>query len=262
MTTSSKKIVLFITGAFVGNNCWDEWRIYFESKGYTTLAPAWPHKNATPEELRNRYPAPDIASNRLATLTDYYAGISKGLPGKPILIGHSIGGLIVQLLLQRGIGTAGVAIHSVPPQGIFTFKFSFIKAGWKALGFFTSVKKPYMMSFKTWKYAFTNGMTCDEQKESYYKFAIPESKLIVRDTITKAAKINFENPHAPLLFISGSNDHTIPASLNYSNFKKYKKSNSITDYQEFAGHTHFILGQADWKKAADYILGWIEKHQT
>ena len=254
--------VVFITGAFVHHSCWNEWRLYFESKGYKTIAPPWPHKNNSPETLRNSHPNADIASNRLSVLTDYYDGIVKQLPEKPILIGHSIGALMVQLLLQRGSGRAGIAIHSVPPQGIFTFKLSFIKAGWRALGFFTPVKKTYMMSFKTWKYAFTNGMTCDEQKEAYYKYAIPESKLIVRDTITKAAKINFENPHAPLLILSGSDDHTIPASLNYSNFKKYKKSNSITDYQEFTGHTHFVLGQSDWKKTADYVLGWIEKHNN
>ncbi len=259
MITSPKKLVLFITGAFVGNNCWDEWRIYFESKGYTTLAPPWPHKDASPEELRNRYPAAGIASNRLRILTDYYAVITNELLDKPILIGHSIGGLIVQLLLQRGLGTAGIAIHSVPPQGIFTFKFSFLKVGWGPLGFFTPTKKSFLMSFRQWQYAFTNGMDCDAQKEAYYKFAIPESKLIVRDTITKAAKVNFENPHAPLLLTSGSDDHTIPASLNYANYKKYKKSNSITHYKEFKGRNHFVLGQPTWKEDADYILNWIGK---
>src|SRR5258706_10646059 len=130
MPINLSKSVLFITGAFVGNNCWDEWRIYFESKGYTTLAPPWPHKDATPEGLRNSHPNPAIASNRLPALVAHYALIVKALPEKPILIGHSIGGLIVQLLLQQGSGRAGVAIHSVPPQGIFTFKFSFLKAGW------------------------------------------------------------------------------------------------------------------------------------
>ncbi len=259
MYNNQRQPVLFITGAFVSNHCWDEWKIYFEAKGYTTLAPAWPHKDAPAEVLRNRQPDALIASNRLAMLIDYYADIVKQFPEKPILIGHSIGGLIVQLLLQRGLGAMGVAIHSVPPQGVCTFKFSFIKAGWGALGFFTSVKKSYMMSFRSWRYAFTNGMNCKQQKESYYKFAIPESKLMVRDTITKVAKIDFDNPHAPLLFVSGSNDHTIPASLNYSNFKKYKNSNSVTEYQEFAGRNHFVLGQSTWKENADYILEWIEK---
>jgi pimeloyl-ACP methyl ester carboxylesterase len=192
-------------------------------------------------------------------LTEHYAGVVKQLPEKPILVGHSIGGLIVQLLLQRGLGFSGVAIHSVPPKGIMTFKLSFLKAGWGPLGFFTSAKKSFLMSFNQWKYAFTNGMDCDAQKDGYYRFAIPESKLIVRDTITSAAKVNFKNPHASLLLTSGSDDHTIPASLNYANYQKYRNSNSVTDYKEFKGRNHFVLGQPTWKEDADYILDWIKK---
>jgi alpha-beta hydrolase superfamily lysophospholipase len=261
MGNSLSKSVLFITGAFVGNNCWDEWKIYFESKGYYTEAPAWPHKDGSPEELRNRQPDAGIASNRLAALVDYFARIAEGFKEQPVLIGHSIGGLIVQLLLQRGLGSCGIAIHSVPPQGVFTFKFSFIKTGWGALGFFTSTKKSYLMSFSGWQYAFTNGMDCDSQKDAYYKFAIPESKLIVRDTISADAKINFSNPHAPLLLTSGSTDNTIPASLNYSNYKKYKNSQSVTDYKMFEGRNHFVLGQPTWKEDADYIINWIESQK-
>ena len=253
------KTVVFITGAFVHHSCWDEWKNYFKSKGYHAIAPPWPHKSASAEALRNSHPNKDIAANRLAALTDYYDNIIRQLPEKPILIGHSIGGLIVQLLLQRGLGFSGVAIHSVPPQGIMTFKFSFLKAGWGPLGFFTSTRQSFLMSFNQWKYAFTNGMDCDVQKEAYYQFAIPESKLIVRDTITKAAKVNFENPHAPLLLTSGSDDNTIPASLNYANYQKYKNSNSITDYKEFKGRNHFVLGQPTWKEDADYILDWLNK---
>ena len=257
MGRSQSKTVVFITGAFVHHSCWDQWRNYFESKGYHTIAPPWPHKNASAETLRNSLPNKEIASNRLATLTDHFDNIVRQLPEKPILIGHSIGGLIVQLLLQRGLGYSGVAIHSVPPQGIITFKFSFLKAGWGPLGFFTPVKRSFLMSFPQWQYAFTNGMDCDAQKDAYYKFAIPESKLIVRDTITKAAKVNFDNPHAPLLLTSGSDDHTIPASLNYANYLKYKNNNSIIDYKEFKGRNHFVLGQPTWKEDADYILEWV-----
>lgn len=190
-------------------------------------------------------------------MTDYYDNIVRQLPGKPILIGHSIGGLIVQILLQRGLGFSGVAIHSVPPQGIITFKFSFLKAGWGPLGFFTPVKKTFLMSFSQWQYAFTNGMDCDAQKEAYYKFAIPESKLIVRDTITKAARVDFKKSRAPLLLTSGSDDNTIPASLNYSNYVKYNNSNSVTDYKEFKGRNHFVLGQPSWREDADYIFSWL-----
>ncbi|PSL22997.1 alpha/beta fold hydrolase [Chitinophaga ginsengisoli] len=253
------RTIVFITGAFVSSSCWDNWKIYYEQNGYKTIAPSWPHKDASAEVLRNSHPNEKIASMRLSVLVDYYASVVKALPEKPILIGHSIGGLIVQLLLQQGLGALGVAIHSVPPQGIFTFKLSFLKAGWGPLGFFTSAKKTFLMSFEQWQYAFTNGMECDEQKDAYYKFAIPESKLIVRDTITKAARVNFENPHAPLLLTSGSADNTIPASLNYANYKKYGHSNSVTDYKEFEGRNHFVLGQSTWEIDAEYILKWIEK---
>ncbi|MDB5200873.1 MAG: hypothetical protein JWQ27_282 [Ferruginibacter sp.] len=259
--SSSTKSILFITGAFVSHHCWDEWRQYFESKGYNTIAPPWPNKDAASWELRDRQPDDHIASNRLDALTDYYAKIAAEFPEPPILIGHSIGGLIAQLLLQRGLGNCAVAIHSVPPQGIFSFSFSFLKAGWAALGFFTSAKRSYLMSFKSWQYAFTNGMSLEEQEKSYHKFVVPESKLIVRDTISAAAKINFGQPHAPLLLTSGSADHGIPASLNYANYKKYKTSSSVTDYKEFPGRNHFVLGQPTWKEDADYILDWIARQQ-
>lgn len=173
-----------------------------------------------------------------------------------------MGGLITQILLERELAAAGVAIHSLQPQGVFTFKFSFYKAGWGPLGFFTSAKKSFLMSFKQWQYAFTNGMSYEEQKEGYYKYLIPESKLVVRDAISKAAKVDFKKPHAPLLFIAGSTDNFIPASLNYANYKNYKHTGSITAYKEFEGRNHFVLGQPTWKEDADFIAHWIEQLPT
>ncbi|OCX52117.1 hypothetical protein BEL04_11520 [Mucilaginibacter sp. PPCGB 2223] len=253
------KTIIFITGAFVSNDCWDEWKPYFEQQGYKTLAPAWPYKDAPACSLRQRHPDTDIASQRLANLTAYFTAIVAGLPERPILIGHSMGGLITQLIVQKGLASAGIAIHSLQPQGIFTFKFSFYKAGWGALGFFTDTRKTYLMSFAKWQYAFTNDMPYDEQKEAYYSLLVPESKLLVRDATTPAAKIDFKRPHAPLLFISGSADHFIPASLNYKNFKKYSHHQSVTDYKEFAGRNHFVLGQPGWQELADFILNWLTK---
>ncbi|HEX9513913.1 MAG TPA: alpha/beta hydrolase [Puia sp.] len=257
MKSSSSKTIVFITGAFVSSSCWDEWKKFFESNHYKTLAPCWPHKDAPAEVLRNRHPDAEVASLRLAALVDYYADRVARLPEKPILVGHSLGGLIVQLLLQRGLAVAGIAIHSVPPRGVITLKFSFLKAGWGALGFFTSLRQTYLMSFSAWQYAFTNGMGLEDQKAGYYKFVIPESKRIVRDTLTKAAKVDFSKPHPPLLLVSGSEDHLIPASLNYSNYKKYRTPGSVTDYKEFKGRTHFVLGQVTWREEANYILDWI-----
>jgi len=258
MATHSKTI-LFITGAFVSHHCWDDWKAWFEQKGYHTIAPPWPQKDAPAITLRQRQPDAGIASLRLAPLAAHFAAIARELPEKPILIGHSMGGLIVQLLLQQGLAEAGIAIHSLQPKGVFTFKWSFFKAGWGPLGFFTPAKKSFLMSFSQWQYAFTNGMPYDEQKEAYYQFLTPESKLLVRDAITDAAKVDFTLPHAPLLFVAGATDHFIPASLNHSNYKKYNHQNSVTDFVEFPERNHFVLGQPGWEAHAAYILNWLNQ---
>src|SRR4030095_16754558 len=149
MKLSSKSIV-FITGAFLSNRCWDEWKSYFESRGYHCIAPAWPNKEQAAEDLRNSHPNAAIASNRLDALMQYFISIIDKSAEEPILIGHSLGGLIVQWLLQQDLGVAGVAMHSFPPHGACG-RISFLRTLWKAAGFFSSTRKSYMISFKRWK---------------------------------------------------------------------------------------------------------------
>lgn len=262
MKSITSKTIVFITGAFVTHEGWGPWRSFFESNGYKTIAPPWPNKEGTAKELRDRQPNDTaLGTMGLREVTDSYANIVKSLPEKPILIGHSLGGLMTQILVSQDLAAAGVAIHSVPPLGVIPIEFSFYKAGGKALGLFTSVKKTYLMSLKDWQYAFTNGMTLEEQKDSYEKNTIPESKQVTRDGLSSAAKVDFRKPHVPLLLTSGDKDNIIPASLNYRNFKAYKKNNgSVTDYKEFKGRNHFVLGQPSWKEDAEYILNWIKEH--
>ena len=258
MTKPVSKSIVFITGAFIGNNCWDEWITFFESYGYNCIAPAWPHKDASPEELRNRHPDAGIASNRLADITDHFAAIVKESPEQPILIGHSVGGLVVQVLLDRGLGAAGVALHSFPPDRVCTYRFSFIESVWEAMSFFTSLQKTYMVRFRKWKYAFANGMSYELQKELYYKYATPESKGLVRDAFKWVAKVDFKKPHLPLLFISGGKDRMIPASLNYCNYEEYPAGNSITDYKDFKGRNHLVFGHPACINDAEFILYWLQ----
>jgi pimeloyl-ACP methyl ester carboxylesterase len=252
--------VVFITGAFVSNRCWDQWKTYFENKGYNCLAPAWPNKEGEPWKLRNNQPNPEIASIRLNDVIEHYSKIIQALPEKPILIGHSLGGLITQILLERGLALAGVAVHSVAPQGIIPTQFSFYRSTWKALGFFTSTKKAYLMSFKDWQYAFTNGMPLKEQQAAYELITIPESKLGLRDGLTSVAKVDFNKARGPLLILAGDQDHCIPEALNLRNFNKYKNNPSVTDYKLLPGRNHFVLGQPTWQEDADYILGWLDKN--
>jgi pimeloyl-ACP methyl ester carboxylesterase len=258
MYLSNTKTIVFITGAFVSSSCWEQWTVFFENQGYKTVAPPWPYKNENVETLRNQHPDSKIALLRLSSLLDYYIEIIEKLPEKPILIGHSYGGLLTQLLVQEELAFAGICIHSIPPKGIFSAKYSFCKAIWKPLGFFTSTKKTYLMTFREWQTTFTNGMSFEEQKDSYEKLVIPESKSALRDIFTRA-HINFRKKHDPLLFLSGSNDILVTASLNYSNFKRYTNIHSITCYKEFQGRNHFVLGQSNWAEVAGFIVKWLEK---
>jgi pimeloyl-ACP methyl ester carboxylesterase len=262
MKTIKSKTIVFITGAFVSHTGWNQWKTYFESKGYTTVVPPWPFKDAsTAEELRNRQPNDtDLAALTLTELVDHYANIVKSQPEKPIVIGHSLGGLITQIIVNRDLAVAGVAIHPVPPLGVFPYEFSFLKAGWKAMGLFTSLKKTYLMSFKDWQYAFVNGMPLAEQKAAYEQNTIPESKTVARGGLTSAAKVDFDKPHVPLLITSGSEDNIIPPHLNERNYKKYKQNGSVLDYQEFPGRNHYVVGQSSWKGDADFILSWLDKN--
>lgn len=253
------KSIVFITGSFVSNTCWDEWRTYFESKGFSTIAPSWPHKNASVAELRSRHPHHDkeLALLTLKELKDYYANIIKSLPEKPIVIGHSYGGLLTQLMVNEGLAAAGVAIHSVPPKGVFPYEFSFLKAGWKSLGVFTSIEETYMMSFEDWQYAFVNGMSLEAQQAAYDTYTIPESKTVTRDALSNEAEVDFKKAHVPLLLTAGDIDHIIPAHLNNRNFKAYENNGSVTDYKIFTNRNHFVLGQPTWKEDADYIYNWL-----
>lgn len=258
MKTINSKTIVFVTGAFVSNGGWDPWKAYFESKGYTTIAPPWPFKNGTAAELRARQPNDtDLAALTLTELIDHYADIVKKCPEKPIVIGHSLGGMITQILVNRDLTAAGIAVHPVPPLGVFPYEFSFLKAGWRSLGFFTSMKKTYLMSFKTWQYAFVNGMSLEDQKEAYENNTIPESKTVARGGLTKAAAVDYNKEHAPLLITSGSKDNITPPHLNYRNYKKYKKNNSVLEYKDFEGRNHFVVSLPTWEEDAEYIYNWI-----
>jgi pimeloyl-ACP methyl ester carboxylesterase len=260
METIGSKTILFITGAFVGNNCWDAWRTYFEVKGFTTSAPPWPFKDATVKELRSRHPHNDqeLARLTIEELLAHYEKIIQSLPEKPILIGHSYGGLMTQIFVNRGLAAAGVAIHSVPPLGVFPYEFTFLKAGWKSLGVFTDIDETYMMSFEDWQYAFVNGMPLKAQEAAYETYTIPESKTVSRGALSGAAKVDFKKQHVPLLLTAGDTDHIIPAHLNHRNFNAYETPGSVTEYKVFSGRNHFVLGQPTWKEDADFINEWLQ----
>lgn len=249
------KTIVFVHGMYMNSLCWEHWVAHFQSKGYTCLAPDWPGRNQPIEVLRKNHPDPSLGGLTLSRVLQHYTNTIKTLEEKPIIIGHSMGGLIVQLLLQSDLAAAAVAIDTAPPMGVFSTKWSFLKSNWPHITPFVSQNSPIEMTFEHFQYTFVNGYPLAEQQAAYARYVVPESRRVPRESLT--ARIDFKKPHAPLLFIAGSADNIIPATLNKSNQAKYRHSHSVTDFKEFAGRTHFIVGQKNWEEVADYIIGWL-----
>jgi pimeloyl-ACP methyl ester carboxylesterase len=252
----SAKTIIFIHGMYMNNVCWEHWIEHFQDKGYKCLAPAWPGRDQPIDLLRSRHPDSKLGELTLSSVVELFTKTINALDEKPILIGHSMGGLIVQLLLQNDLAIAGVAIDTAPPMGVFSAKWSFLKSNWAHITPFISQNKPIAMTFERFQYTFVNTMPLSDQKAAFEKYVVPESRRVPRESLT--ARIDFSKPHPPLLLIAGGADHIIPASLNKSNFIKYKRSPSITAFKEFPGRVHFTIGQYGWEDVATYTLSWLK----
>ena len=253
------KTIVFIHGMYMTPLCWEHWIERFQAKGYRCLAPAWPGRDKPIEQQRKNHPDHELGKLKLRDVVESLATAIKALGEKPALIGHSMGGLAVQLLLQRDLAVAGVAIDPAPPMGVFTAAFSFIKANFPHINPFVPVTQPVGMSFERFQYAFVNTLPQAEQRFAYDRYVVPESRGVPTQSLTSVAKIDFRKPHPPLLITAGEKDHIVPASLNRTNYNKYKASTSVTDFKQFDGRDHFGIGEKGWEEIADYSLSWLEK---
>ena len=253
------KQILFIHGMFMTHRCWDGWVRSFEAQGYACTALPWPGRDQPVEALRRNHPDPAVGQLTFTQVVNHFSAAVSAMPEPPILIGHSMGGLVTQVLINRGLGAAGVCIDPAPPQGVFTTAWSFLKANWVMINPFISSATPYIQTFEEFQYAFVNGLSLADQRAAYDQQVVPESRRVPRETLTAAAKIDFARPHAPLLILAGSSDHIIPASLNRSNYARYSASPSTTDFIEFPGRNHYGLASPGWEELASAVADWLKK---
>jgi pimeloyl-ACP methyl ester carboxylesterase len=251
------RTIIFIHGMYMTPLCWEHWLETFQSKGYQCVAPGWPGRDRSVEELRKSHPDPQLGQLTLNAIIEHYAALIRSMDEKPVLIGHSMGALVVQLLLQKELATAGVAIDSAPPQGVFTAKWAFFKSNLPHINPFADQNIPIPMSLERFQYTFVNGLPLEQQQAAFERYVVPESRRVPAGALTRVAAVDFRKPHPPLLLVAGSNDHLIPASLNRANWNLYKRSSSITDFKEFAGRVHFTIGQEGWQMLADYVASWL-----
>lgn len=259
-TIQKTKTVIFVHGMFMTPASWAHWQKYFESRGYKTLAPAWPYHEGKPSDLRAAHPNAQLGKLKLDDVLESYRKVIREQKEKPILIGHSMGGLIVQLLTQEGLAAAGIAIDSAPPKGLISLKYSFLKSNWGVISPFANKEEPLLFTQEQFNYAFVHTLPEAEQKAVYDAFVVPESRLVGNGPTTDVAAIDYTKARSPLLLIAGEMDHITPASMNYSNFQKYETSPSRTEFQLFKGRTHWIAGQKGWEEVADFVLEWINRN--
>ena len=258
----SARTVVLIHGMFMTPLCWEKWTPFCQERGLKVLVPAWPLHDRSVAEQRQRHPSAELAALSLGEVLAQLRGLVAGLPEPPILIGHSMGGLLVQLLLQEGLGAVGIAIDSAPPKGVLTTAWSFLRSNWPVINPLANLSVPVQMSLDDFAYAFAHTHSRAEQQALYERHVVPESRLLGKGPITSAGQIDFAKPRAPLLLIAGELDRIIPAKLNRSNFTRYQKqaarSGAVTAYKEFAGRTHWIIDETGWQEVASFALSWAD----
>ena len=257
--------IVLIHGLWLTPRSWEGWKARFEQRGHEVLAPAWPRMEREVEALRRD---PSVLNGLgLAEVVDHYERIIRGLDTPPVIMGHSTGGLLTELLLDRGLGAAGVALSPAPVKGVLRVPPALLRTVFPALRNPANRKKTVPMTPKQFRRGFTNTMNDADAEAAYARYYVPAPGRV----IFQAAFANL-NPHAltkvdfhkddrpPLLVMGNDQDNTIPASVSKEAAKRLGKSKAVVDYKEFAGRPHFTAGAPGWEAVADYALDWANRH--
>jgi pimeloyl-ACP methyl ester carboxylesterase len=263
--TDAPDTVVLIHGLWMTPRSWEHWVPYYEGKGYRVLTPAYPGLEVEVEALRAD-PSP-IAALSVPETVEHLEGIVSELERPPIVMGHSFGGALTQILLDHGFGAAGVAIDSVPTEGVKVVPPSQIKASFPVLKSPANRHRAVGFTPEQFHYAFTNTLDEEESARVYERYHVPAPGSWVWGGVLanftpghQATWVDYTNDaRAPLLFIAGGADNIMPPSVNESNAKHYK-SDTDTDYHVFPGRSHWTCGAPGWEEVADYALSWAVAH--
>ena len=254
--------LMLIHGAWLSSSSWQNFADYFGNRGFAVSAPEWPRKQGDVDELLAR--SDEIAGLGLTEIVDHYESQIRALANPPVLIGHSFGGLIVELLLDRGLGRAGVAMSPAPPKGILVLPFSSLKAAAPALAHPSNWHGVVRLTLDEFTYGFVNTFSPEDAAAAYEKYAVPETGQIFYEAgfanfhLHPPTEVHFKSKdRAPLLIVGAAKDHTVPASLAHKQYAKYEKSPAQTDYLEFAGRPHLMMVAEGWEEIAAGIENWL-----
>jgi pimeloyl-ACP methyl ester carboxylesterase len=259
-TGGGGRTIVLIHGLWMTPRSWERWVERYEAKGHRVIAPAWPGMEAEVEAL-NEDPGP-IGELHIEAIVDHSEKLIGELDEAPIIMGHSFGGAFTQLLLDRGLGTAGVGVASGTVKGVPDLPLSTIKATAPVLRNPLNRGKAVPLDAQQFHYAFTNTLTEDDSRAIYERYAVPAASTVLFEGAFAnlhrhpPTEVDFGNEdRAPLLFIAFEDDHIIPPKATRHNAEKYEKSSALTAYRAFPGRPHFPAVPG-WEEVADFALEW------
>ena len=257
--------IVFVHGLWLLPGSWQPWRELAEAQGFVTLAPGWPDDPATVETAR-AHPE-TLAGKSVGAVTDHFAEVIGALDRKPVVIGHSFGGLITQKLAGQGLARASVAIDPAPFRGVLPLPVSALKASSAVLANPVNYKRAVMLTEAQWRYAFGNAVPQAESDELYGRYAVPapgrplfQAATANLNPRTEAAVDTLRADRGPLLVVSGEKDNTVPWAIANASYKKQARNADPTEITEMAGRGHSLVIDHGWPEVADTALAFLGKH--
>jgi pimeloyl-ACP methyl ester carboxylesterase len=256
--------IVLIHGLWLTPRSWEGWKARFEERGHEVLAPAWPRMEGEVEALRRD---PSILNGLgIAEVVEHYDRIIRDLDTPPVIMGHSTGGLVTELLLDRGLGAAGACLSPAPVKGVLRLPPALLRTVFPGLRNPANRKKTIALTPKQFRRGFTNTMSDEAAQAAYERYAVAAPGRVVFQAAfanlnpRAVTKVDFHKDDRPPLLVMGNDqDHTIPASVSREAAKRLGKSRAVVDYKEFVGRPHFPAAPG-WEAVADYALDWANSH--
>jgi pimeloyl-ACP methyl ester carboxylesterase len=256
--------VVFVHGLWMLSGSWDPWRKFFDEAGYSTVAPSWPDDPDTVEEGNAN---PDrFAGKTVGQIAAHLESTIGKLTMPPVVIGHSFGGLLVQILAGRGLAKATVAIDPAPFRGVLPLPISALRSAFPVLKNPANRRRAVALTYDEFRYGFANAVEPDEAKELHQRFAVPGSGRPLFQAATANfnpgtdCKVDSRNPNrGPLLIVSGEKDHIVPWSIANASYKRQKRNSAVTEIIEIPGRGHSLVIDHGWREVADTALAFVQR---